>query len=91
MAARPRASIVSVGLALVLSLALAGAALRAWAGGGGEPPIESFRHHHACRFDIRRFCGDVERGKPTIRCLEQHESELSEGCRRHLAERRERR
>jgi hypothetical protein len=91
MPARQRASLLSFGLTLVLFVGLAGAALRAWAGGGGEPPIEAFRHHHACRFDIRRFCADVERGRPTRECLERHEAELTDGCRRALADRGPRR
>ena len=87
MASRTRASI----LALVVSLVPCGAALRAWAAVGGVPPLESVRHRHACRFDIRRFCADVERGRPTTECLLRHEAELTDGCRRALAERGPRR
>jgi hypothetical protein len=90
MRPRARASTVSFALAFLFSLVLAGTAVVAWAGGGGVPPIESTRRYHACRFDIRRFCADVEPGRATRECLLRHEAELSDGCRRKLAERRDR-
>jgi len=82
---------MSLRLAAMFSLMLGAAAVRAWAGGGGEPPIESYRHVHPCRFDIRRFCSGVEPGRKRIQCLEAHASELSDACRKNLAERHERR
>jgi hypothetical protein len=92
MKAHPRASTLSLAGALVLSLALAGTAVFAWAGGGGVPPIESTRRYHPCRFDIRRFCAEAERGRATRECLLRHESELTDACRRKLEseQRRER-
>jgi hypothetical protein len=39
------------------------------------------RVREACSEDADRLCPDVERGTgATLRCLREHESELSEGC-----------
>jgi hypothetical protein len=42
----------------------------------------------ACSADVQKFCGQIERGKGMLRaCLEQHQTDLSEGCRAARAER----
>ena len=39
------------------------------------------RAHEACKADVERFCKDVKPGGGAIiRCLKQHESELSPQC-----------
>ncbi len=49
------------------------------------------RGHKACKADVERLCGDVERGKGNIKaCLEEHQAELSEACQEGLAKRSER-
>jgi hypothetical protein len=59
----------------------------AWAG-SGRPPMEG-PGRRACRFEIRRFCPDVEPGHGRIeRCLERHWDELSPACRDQLGERK---
>jgi hypothetical protein len=64
---------------LLLAALLASVPCRAAeAGGGGVGP---------CRRDAARLCADVESGQGRrIRCLRQHQSELSPGCRQALTD-----
>lgn len=42
----------------------------------------------ACRQDVQHFCSDVQHGHGRIiQCLQQHSSELSEGCSQALQQR----
>ena len=44
------------------------------------------RESGPCAEDVAKFCKDVKPGKGTIaKCLKQHESELSVGCKDNLA------
>jgi hypothetical protein len=41
----------------------------------------------ACKDDIRKFCGDVKVGAGRIlRCMKEHEPELSDACKKERAE-----
>ncbi|HTO96586.1 MAG TPA: cysteine rich repeat-containing protein [Myxococcales bacterium] len=41
----------------------------------------------SCREDVEKFCGGVNQGRGAIaRCLRGHASQLSEPCKKHLAE-----
>jgi hypothetical protein len=63
-------------IAFALGLGLAWAAPQAWAVGKGP-----------CASDIEKFCHDVKPGKGRYRaCLKEHENELSEACKKHLAQ-----
>lgn len=43
-----------------------------------------------CKADIEKFCKDVQPGQGRIvRCMRQHENEVSPACRNHIAEVRE--
>ena len=43
----------------------------------------------ACRDDVQKFCKDVQPGRGGImRCLKEHESELSAGCREKLVQKK---
>lgn len=44
----------------------------------------------ACKSDHEKFCKDVSRGGGRVlKCLKQHEAELSEDCKREMAEMKE--
>lgn len=42
----------------------------------------------ACREDAKKYCGRAARGPESFRCLEEHSSSLSDGCKARLAEMR---
>ncbi|AFM13027.1 cysteine rich repeat-containing protein [Turneriella parva] len=44
-----------------------------------------------CRADREKFCGNVIKGnhKGMWQCMKEHENELSEGCKNHIAQVRE--
>lgn len=78
--------------ALLLLLLPAGAIAQAPSAPGTPPSAEvkemRQKMRAACSADVQKFCGQIERGKGMLRaCLEQHQSELSEGCRAARAER----
>jgi hypothetical protein len=63
-------------LGMLVGLTVLTVAPRVWAVGRGP-----------CAADIEKFCHDVKPGKGRYRaCLKQHESELSEACKKHLAQ-----
>ena len=70
----------ALSIALV-GLAFAAGAARAQPQGPGE--------RGACRAEIERLCADAPRGRERGMCLKKHESQLSEGCRAWIAERRQ--
>ncbi len=73
---------VSVALlaGLMLGLARAPAPAQPRGNGGG-----------ACTVDLEQFCKGVEPGAGRIhRCLEEHEAQLSDACKQHVAQMRER-
>jgi cysteine rich repeat protein len=42
----------------------------------------------ACSADVEKFCANIERAKGAMRsCLEEHEKQLSDGCKAARAER----
>ncbi len=44
----------------------------------------------ACKDDVQKFCKDVQPGGGRIiKCLKEHESELSEGCKQQQAAKKE--
>lgn len=46
------------------------------------------KYRMACAADVAKFCADIEKGKGKKRaCLEQHQSEITTGCKDALAER----
>jgi len=72
-------------LGSVLFVAIGGSVLlfgiEAGAQEGGRPA------GNACREDMERLCSDVQPGGGAkIRCLKDHEDELSDACRAQLAE-----
>lgn len=50
--------------------------------------IEAF--HQACGADAQKLCATADKGRKTFRCLHDHESDLSQGCKAQIAEMRER-
>ncbi len=47
----------------------------------------AFAEKGACREDIEKFCKDVKPGEGRIvKCMKEHENELSPGCKANLAE-----
>ena len=44
----------------------------------------------ACAADVEKYCKNVPAGGRRYRCLKQHENDLSEPCRKHIAQVKER-
>jgi hypothetical protein len=50
-------------------------------------PVQAQQGRGPCRQDIEKFCAGIQPGAGRYRdCLEQHASELSPGCQKHLTE-----
>jgi hypothetical protein len=63
-------------------LLMAGAASAADAPAGGAVAA-------ACKADVEKLCGGVQPGDGKIKaCMKEHRKELSEGCKKELAEAR---
>ena len=46
---------------------------------------------NACKADVERLCGDVEKGEGRIRaCMKEHKDELSQGCQTQIEKRKAR-
>jgi hypothetical protein len=66
--------------ALMLTMASTAASAQQRAGGNS-----------ACAADLEKFCAGVEPGAGRIyRCLEEHEAQLSDACKEHVAQMRQR-
>ncbi len=53
---------------------------------------QAFAEKGACADDVSKFCKDVQPGQgQIIKCMKEHENELSAGCKAQLAEMREKR
>jgi hypothetical protein len=51
------------------------------------PAPATGKHWQACAAEVGKFCATVEKGKGLMRkCLESHQSELSDGCKTSMAE-----
>lgn len=70
---------------LLAGVAFAGAAAAQGGPGKGGPGKGQGKGKGACKADVARLCGDVERGEGRVRqCLESKKDQLSEGCRTHV-------
>lgn len=50
-------------------------------------PAPTGKRFAACATEVQKFCANVEKGKGLMRkCLEEHTSELSDGCKTAMAE-----
>jgi hypothetical protein len=53
-----------------------------------QSPAPGGKRFAACASEVQKFCANVEKGKGLMRkCLDEHTSELSDGCKARLAER----
>ena len=49
-------------------------------------------HNGPCKDDYQKFCKDVKPGGGAImKCMKEHEADLSQGCKDHRAEMKEKR
>ena len=56
-------------------------------GVGFGPVPKAFADKGACADDVSKFCKDVQPGQGRIiKCMKEHESELSPGCKAQLAQ-----
>ena len=57
---------------------------------GFWPVPKAFAERGACADDVSRFCKDVQPGQGRIvKCMKEHENELSPGCKAQLAQMKE--
>lgn len=48
---------------------------------------QAFAQRGACAEDVAKFCKDVQPGQGRIlKCMKEHENELSAGCKEHVAQ-----
>lgn len=70
-------------ISLIVFIAMA-AGLGLWAA------PQAFAEKGACKDDVAKFCKDVQPGEGRIiKCMKEHENELSPGCKANLAEMKE--
>lgn len=43
----------------------------------------------ACRIDVKKYCSDAQPGLGVVKCLKQHEKELSDSCKTKESETKE--